>query len=249
MLVEEPVWRLPVRRPLATLTRMNTAARHSVLMVALTFVTGLVDAGGYLGLDRVFVGNMTGNVVVLGMGAAGADGLPVLGPAVALGTFVFGAGLAGLAMRQSPGGWSRRLTAVLAASIVLVTVTTVIVAASASHAPDSAWLVMAAAMTACAMGMQAAAARKIGVADVTTVVVTSTITVWAVDMFARPSRATILNRRSAAILAIVLGALIGAFLEHVAVWLVFAVAAAFAIVVVAIGHTASMRENTAATAD
>ena len=41
-------------------------------MVALTFVTGLLDAVGYLGLDRVFTGNMTGNVVILGMGLAGA---------------------------------------------------------------------------------------------------------------------------------------------------------------------------------
>ena len=35
------------------------------LMLALTFSTGIVDAVGYLGLDRVFTGNMTGNVVIL----------------------------------------------------------------------------------------------------------------------------------------------------------------------------------------
>lgn len=52
--------------------------------LALTFVTGIVDAVGYLGLDRVFTGNMTGNIVILGMGVAGADELPVLGPAIAL---------------------------------------------------------------------------------------------------------------------------------------------------------------------
>ena len=53
------------------------------LMVALTFVTGLLDAVGYLGLDRVFTGNMTGNVVILGMGLAGEDSLPVAGPLAA----------------------------------------------------------------------------------------------------------------------------------------------------------------------
>jgi hypothetical protein len=36
-------------------------------MLALTFTTGIVDAVGYLGLDRVFTANMTGNVVILGM--------------------------------------------------------------------------------------------------------------------------------------------------------------------------------------
>ncbi|NDZ92892.1 DUF1275 domain-containing protein [Streptomyces sp. SID6673] len=225
---------------MSALSGMDAATRHLGLMVALTFVTGLVDAGGYLGLDRVFVGNMTGNVVVLGMGAAGADGLPVLGPALALGTFIFGAGIAGLAMRSCPAGWSRRLTTVAVTSVVLVAATAVLTGVASA---DSAAGVVAASMTACAMGMQAAAARKVGVADVTTVVVTSTITVWATDMFARPSRATILNRRLAAIGAILLGALAGALLEQIALWLVFAVAAVLGAVVVAIGHTAAVGEE------
>ncbi|MGV9709982.1 YoaK family protein [Gordonia sp. NPDC003424] len=211
---------------------MDPPSRHLALMVALTFVTGLVDAGGYLGLDKVFVGNMTGNVVILGMGAAGADGLPVLGPALALGTFIFGAGVAGLSMRSSPSGWSTRLTAVAAFSVLLVAITAILIGFTAA---DSAAGVVAAAITACAMGMQAAVARKVGVADVTTVVVTSTITVWAVDMFAKPSRATILNRRIAAIVAILLGALVGALLIQIALWLVFAVAAGIGGVVVAAG--------------
>ena len=54
--------------------------RHLVLMLALTFTTGIVDAVGYLGLDRVFTANMTGNVVILGMAVVGAEDLPVLGP-------------------------------------------------------------------------------------------------------------------------------------------------------------------------
>ena len=72
---------------------------HLVLLLSLTFSTGIVDAVGYLGLDRVFAGNMTGNIVILGMGLAGADGLPVIGPLLALVTFVLGASAAGLAMR------------------------------------------------------------------------------------------------------------------------------------------------------
>jgi uncharacterized membrane protein YoaK (UPF0700 family) len=35
-------------------------------LLTLTFVTGLVDAVSYLRLGRVFVANMTGNVVFLG---------------------------------------------------------------------------------------------------------------------------------------------------------------------------------------
>ena len=49
---------------------------HLVLMLTLTFGTGIVDAVGYLGLDRVFTGNMTGNVVILGMALVGAREAP-----------------------------------------------------------------------------------------------------------------------------------------------------------------------------
>ena len=51
--------------------RWDTARTQLWLMMALTFVTGVVDAVGYLGLDKVFTGNMTGNIVILAMGLAG----------------------------------------------------------------------------------------------------------------------------------------------------------------------------------
>ena len=73
------------------LRRTPAASVHLGSMLALTFATGIIDAVGYLGLDRVFTGNMTGNVVVLGMALAGGNGLPVVGPLVALAGFVAGA--------------------------------------------------------------------------------------------------------------------------------------------------------------
>jgi len=47
------------------------------LLLGLTLVTGLVDAFSYLVLGRVFVANMTGNVVFLGFAVAGASGFSV----------------------------------------------------------------------------------------------------------------------------------------------------------------------------
>lgn len=44
------------------------------LLIAMTVVTGLVDAFSYLVLGHVFVANMTGNVVFLGFAVAGAHG-------------------------------------------------------------------------------------------------------------------------------------------------------------------------------
>ena len=79
--------------------RPDAAPRVQPLLLALsllTLVTGLVDAACYLGLGRVFTANMTGNVVLLAFGAAGAQGLPVLGPTVSLAVFLAGA---------AAGGW------------------------------------------------------------------------------------------------------------------------------------------------
>jgi hypothetical protein len=67
--------------------RPDPAPRVEPLLLALsllTLVTGLVDAACYLGLGRVFTANMTGNVILLAFGAAGAQGLPVLAPTVSL---------------------------------------------------------------------------------------------------------------------------------------------------------------------
>jgi uncharacterized membrane protein YoaK (UPF0700 family) len=80
---------------------------HLAMMLALTFSTGVVDAVGYLGLDRVFTGNMTGNVVILGMAIVGADDLPVLGPVLALAGFLSGAALGGRVLRAAGPGWTR----------------------------------------------------------------------------------------------------------------------------------------------
>src|SRR6266487_1585290 len=60
------------------------------LLVAMTLITGLVDAFSYLVLGHVFVANMTGNVVFLAFASAGASGFSILASLVALGSFVLG---------------------------------------------------------------------------------------------------------------------------------------------------------------
>src|SRR2546427_1044767 len=61
------------------------------LLLAMTLVTGLVDAFSFLTLGHVFVANMTGNVVILGFALAGAPGFSIPASAAALAAFVFGA--------------------------------------------------------------------------------------------------------------------------------------------------------------
>jgi uncharacterized membrane protein YoaK (UPF0700 family) len=179
-------------------------------MLALTFGTGIIDAVGYLGLDRVFTGNMTGNVVILGMALVGGDHLPVLGPVLALTGFMAGAALGGRVLVKALPGWTHRTTALL--SIVALTMsalaTTMFLVDEVEH-----WLALSVTtLLGAAMGVQAATARFIGVKDVTTVVVTSTITGLAADSVLGAGKRGGSGRRVAAVLLILLGAASGALL-------------------------------------
>jgi len=115
--------------------RRNPDTLHLGLMLALTFSTGIVDAVGYLGLDRVFTGNMTGNVVILGMALTGADGLPIVGPIIALVLFMAGAAVAGRTMRPVTAGWSHRSTILFAVVglVLLVAAVPMLVALTRLH--------------------------------------------------------------------------------------------------------------------
>lgn len=179
-------------------------------MLVLTFCTGVVDAVGFLGLDRVFTGNMTGNVVILGMGAARADDLPVVGPVVALVAFMGGALVSGRVLRGVRSGWSGRTTGLLglvSASLVAAALTCLLV-----DDPARPVLLGLTAVLGAAMGLQAQAARHLAVKDVTTVVVTSTITGLSADSWLGGRTGQPWARRAGAVALICAGATAGALL-------------------------------------
>jgi len=191
-------------------------------MLVLTFSTGIIDAVGYLGLDRVFTGNMTGNVVILGMALMGADGLPVLGPSVALVGFVLGAAIAGRVLKKEDAGWSQRTT-VLIAVVGLFLVLTALALFADLHQVSAGAALSVTGFIAGAMGLQAATARHLAVKDVTTVVVTSTLTGLAADSPLGGGNGKYWERRLLAVALILLGAAAGAaFLQvHIGVGVLF----------------------------
>ncbi len=214
--------------------RSRPAQLHLALMLALTFSTGLIDAVGYLGLDRVFTGNMTGNVVILAMALTGADGLPIAGPIIALLAFMGGAAIAGRTLRTQPAGWSERNT-VLFGIVGLILLAGAITALAVAQRPE--WLTLVITGTlGLAMGMQAGAARHIGVADVTTVVVTSTIVGLAFDSSLGGGGNTRWIRRALAIALIGAGAATGALLLHLHIGAGMLAAALITIVAAVLGH-------------
>jgi uncharacterized membrane protein YoaK (UPF0700 family) len=222
--------------------RMATDRLHLILMLVLTFSTGVVDAVGYLGLDRVFTGNMTGNVVLLGMAFAGGTGLPVVRPALALACFMLGAALAGRVLRKAPAGWSHYTsTSLLTAGCGLAGL-----AMFVGLAPVQADAVLESIVTsvlALMMGIQAATAKRLKVAEITTVVVTSTITGLASDSRLAGGNSEFWVRRALAIVLILLGALAGSAALHLHLWLGLAISALLTIVVTVLGHRRYRRDN------
>ncbi|MBY4036900.1 DUF1275 domain-containing protein [Rhodococcus fascians] len=212
-------------------------------MQTLTFSTGIADAVGYLGLDKVFTGNMTGNVVILGMASGNADELPILGPAVALAMFMFGAALGGRLLRHANGWWPRALSVLLAAVSAVLWITVACLAFLPSGG-NHLIIVVIAGSVAMAMGAQAAGARFLAVKDVTTVVITSTITGLAADSWLGGRKNQPWRRRLTSILLIGVGALVGALTMNVGAWLGMAIAACISTGVVVSAHIIATRAPT-----
>lgn len=180
------------------------------VLLGLTVVSGLIDAVSYLGLEHVFTANMTGNVVVLGFAAAGAPGFSVAHTLTSLGSFVVGA-MAGGRVAVRLGSGSRRTWArlTLAAEAVLLGVSAV-VAFAAPGATATVYTLIA--VTAFAMGLRNATVRRLGIPDLTTTVLTMTLTGLAADSRAGGGPGTHSPRRTASVVAMVAGAGLGAWL-------------------------------------
>src|SRR5246127_5551755 len=71
------------------------------LLLILTVVTGIVDAVSILALGRVFVANMTGNVVFAAFALVGAPGFSLSASLFALAGFLVGAYAGGLMIDRS----------------------------------------------------------------------------------------------------------------------------------------------------
>jgi uncharacterized membrane protein YoaK (UPF0700 family) len=181
------------------------------LMILLTVVTGVVDALAYLKLGHVFVANMTGNVVFLGFAAAGAKGLSVGGSLLALACFLPG-GIAASRLAGRLGDDRLRQLRAATAVQTLLCATAIPIAALAGHdfRPGTRYALIA--LLALAMGVQNATARRLAVTDLTTTVLTLTLTGIAADSWLGGGSGAHTARRVLSVGAMLLGALIGALL-------------------------------------
>jgi len=87
----------------------------------LTLATGVVDAVSVLALGRVFVANMTGNVVFVGFALAGVPDFSLLASVVALLGFLAGAFVGGrLGRRHTHRAWALAVATVLIGLVAAV---------------------------------------------------------------------------------------------------------------------------------
>jgi uncharacterized membrane protein YoaK (UPF0700 family) len=199
-----------------------------------------VDAVSYLGIGHVFTANMTGNVVLLGFGIAGSGGLPVLAPLISLGAFLLGAGAGGVLARDMADRHPRHLSWALAIEVTLILAASVL-AATLDVRPDEVSGDAVIALLALAMGVRNATVRRLAVPDLTTTVLTMTLTGLAADSTLFGGTGGGSTRRAAAVLAMLTGALAGALLLKVSLVLPLAVAAALALVTALLYFPAARR--------
>ncbi len=203
------------------------SARQTVTaLLTLTAVTGLVDAVSYLRLGRVFVANMTGNVVFLGFSVDSRAGLSAAASLVAVAGFIGGALAGGRAAHAlaaaRPARW---LAAALTAEAVVLGLVAVLAGSSVLPFAGNGRLATIAILAA-ALGLQNSTVRHLGAPDLTTTVLTLTLTGLVADSALAGGAGARPLRRLGSVAAMLAGAAAGAGLLRWSPTAVIAIAAA-----------------------
>ncbi|MFI5027917.1 MAG: YoaK family protein [Solirubrobacterales bacterium] len=196
-------------------------------LLVLTFTTGIIDAASYLGLGHVFTANMTGNIILLGFGIAGSGGLPVIAPLVSLLAFLTGSIIGSRLAAALPFRAMHLSRALLVEALVVALAA--LLAIGFTITPDRVSGDLVIALLACGMGVRNATVKRIGFPDLTTTVLTMTLTGLAADSPLAGGSGKGSVRRGVAVLAMLTGAISGALLLKVHLALVLAVAALLAL--------------------
>ena len=179
--------------------------RLPALLLALTLLSGIVDATTVLSLGHVFVANMTGNLVFIGFGLVHTVGFSLVTSLIAFAGFIVGI--------EACRRWSRvrpqrlaLLRDVLIGQAVLLAAAAVACGAAGGN-PTGATRYAVVGVAAAAMGGQNAAARRMGVTELTTSVMTGTVVTLISNLDKRGAAEL---RQAFGVLVLVAGAAIGA---------------------------------------
>jgi uncharacterized membrane protein YoaK (UPF0700 family) len=179
------------------------------LLLVMTVTTGVVDAVSILSLGRVFVANMTGNVVFVGFALVGAKGFSLATSLFALAGFLLGALGGGWVFGHRVSNRALLLRDAVGVELVLVSIGLVVALVAGPPIGTGPADVMAACL-ATAFGVQNYAVRRLAVPDLTTTVLTMTLTGVAADL--RQRNWAVIGRRILSVVAMSVGAVCGALL-------------------------------------
>ena len=135
----------------------------------------------------MFVANMTGNVVFLGFGLAGVGEISIVASLLAILGFALGATLGGRWAAQRAMHRGHLLAAATSVQAGVVLVASVV---ATTAGVGSSWVrLMLTGLLALAMGGQNAVVRRLAVPDLTTTVLTLTVTGLVADTTTHPCAA------------------------------------------------------------
>jgi uncharacterized membrane protein YoaK (UPF0700 family) len=190
-----------------TVRRVSQPSVRDVLLVALTFSSGAVDAISFLALGKVFTAFMTGNLVFLGLGLAGADEPDVLRVTVSIVAFAAGVFMAVRIIRAARGSkiWPGRVSTALAvAALAEAMFLAGWLATSGRPSTDAGDLLVA--ILGLAMGIQSGAVLSLDVKGVFTTAATGSLMLLMSDFAARTDSDAEGRRLAAVLGALVAGA-------------------------------------------
>ncbi|MFF0205697.1 DUF1275 family protein [Streptomyces sp. NPDC005017] len=216
------------------------------LLVAVTAVTGIVDAVAFLGLGQIFTAFMTGNLLFLGFALGGAEGLEPAGSCAAVGAFAAGAvagsrlGAAMAAERYRRWLFTSATTAALLLAVAALCA--VGLAPVTDDAPEGRHYAVI-ALTALAIGVRSATMWRLGAVLNTTLVTGTLVTLIRHSALGRGISDADQRYRAAALLAVPAGALLGTLLLRVSLTVALLTASAGVLVCLGayVAHPASRR--------
>jgi uncharacterized membrane protein YoaK (UPF0700 family) len=188
------------------------------MLLGLTVVSGVVDAYSFLQMGHIFVANVTGDVLFVAFGIAGAKGFSALAALITLIVFFVGAFLGGRIFTYF-GAHRGHLLAIVAAIEATFFATATGLAATLDGAPVNGDKYTLIVLLALAMGLQNALAFKLAVPGLTTSVVTQAITGISAESPLAGGSGSNMGTRIASTLSLFVGALTGAlFIVNLNAW-------------------------------
>ncbi len=195
------------------------------ILTMLTLVAGIADGTTILRVDHVFVANITGNIIFIGLAIVGARGFSITASAIVLASFIIGASAAGTFTPRPLTHRGRAAHAAVLLQLADLALATA-VAASFPH-PTTAVRDVLLIVLPLGMGAKSAIARAINVPGLTTSVFTSTLTGLAAGGVKGDWRQPSFAVRMVAAFALLGGAMLGAVLAlDTHIWCSFALATA-----------------------